>query len=731
MNKGIYRDMREQMKPDDDLVNRLNTAIKAESFNSTFEKDTPLLVTDSSAKAARNKAPARFKRSLTLYISAAAAVVAVLIAAGILISGAFGNGKVSVAEADPVKAPADYRELYQILDEASSENRWFYTNSYSDERGTAVELQVLGGNLEVEKEAPAEADTNTGPGFMGEGYSTTNVQVAGIDEGDIIKTDGSYIYVLSGNQLVILAAAGADTSELARLDVIVPDDDGYVRDYASELYISGSVAAVILNNNSPVTTRNGYFRYEPNSKVLCYDISEPSEPRLLAEFAQSGYYNSSRMQGNVLYLLSNYSVYEDLDVDDPATYVPELTTNGTKELIACEDIRVMPIVAMANYTVITSLDLNTQHRIDQKSVLGWTETVYMSYKNLYLGSTIWVSEDSEPYKESVYTVVDHVDSASTQLIRIALDQGNLNAAAECIVQGTLLNQFSLDEYEDNLRLVVTIDNYSYRIFRDAAYDIESIQYGDDRDQSNSVYILDPSMNLLGSIEGLGIDESIYSARFAGPVAYMVTFRQVDPLFALDLSDPTDPQVTDELKIPGFSTYLHPFGDGRLLGIGYDVSDNRTTGIKISMFDTSDPFKVSESSVELVDTDYSEALYNHKAVLVDVERNIIGFPGEQYAYYQLSYKAATNDLQYFLYAYEDEAGFILLAVLDLSNPEDEPGYYYYYGGSIRGLYIGSFLYVYSGYYVDVFDLVTLEKVQTVSTGDGTKQPYKPYPVYMEE
>jgi uncharacterized secreted protein with C-terminal beta-propeller domain len=322
----------------------------------------------------------------------------------------------------------------------------------------------------------------------------------------------------------------------------------------------------------------------------------------------------------------------------------------------------------------------------------------MSYDNLYLASSIMVSDAKEPYTESVYTIEEREDKQSTQIIRIAVDKGTLIVGSQCTVDGSLLNQFSLDEFEGNLRVAVTINKYSYRILRDSTYGIESYQYLDGDKQTNAIYVIDPKMNIIGSIEGLAEEERIYSVRFTGPVGYMVTFRQVDPLFALDLSDPTSPRVTSELKIPGFRTYLHPFGDDRLLGLGYDVSSNRTSGMKMSMFDISDPFNVSEMNMELIGIDYSEALYEHKAVLVDVQRNIIGFPGEQYI----------QDKVYYLYAYSDKEGFILKGVLDLSSSDENESRYYYSSGT-RAHYIGEYLYVYSGDFLDVFDLKTLKKV----------------------
>jgi uncharacterized secreted protein with C-terminal beta-propeller domain len=192
---------------------------------------------------------------------------------------------------------------------------------------------------------------------------------------------------------------------------------------------------------------------------------------------------------------------------------------------------------------------------------------------------------------------------------------------------------------------------------------------------------------------------------------MVTYRQMDPLFALDLSDPTDPKVTSELKIPGFSTYLHPFGTGRLLGLGYNATGTWRDEMKLSMFDTSDPFDVTELSAESVDTYDSEALYNHKAVLADVEHDIIGFPG---------YEGADGTLCYFVYRYDDTGGFTLRAALPLSALYD-------YRAGIRGLFIDGYLYVLAGDYLDVFELESLQGAASLKIGDTAATAVMPFVV----
>jgi len=659
------------------------------------------------------------EQSRGLYLSVSAAVLVVLaLLAVVLIFGVkpysekatdtpiSGTESVSDALVDlgDVKIPDSYEDLYQLIYKSNNAMVNTYAMGAGVQRETSEAKEAApmaaADSGEVAQDVATEA-LGAGEGYS-EDYSGTNVQVSGIDEGDIVKTDGAYIYAISQGQFVIFKAAGAATEEVSRIQVAASEEDGSYYCYPQELYIDGTTAVLVLNTTSSSNTARGFYDYQSGTQTLCFDIADPASVKQVGDFYQSGYYSSSRLNNHVLYVISNYGVYDTIREDEPATFVPLIGAGGVNKPMNREDLRIMPVVVTTNYVVITSLDLVYHARLDQKSILGSSDTVYMSYENLYIASTVADSQSKPPYKESVYTIEEHTENQLTQLVRIALGDGHFEVAAQGSVKGALLNQFSLDEYEGNLRLVVTCYSFSYRIFRDDAYDIEEIKYDDDSSQTNAVYVLDPALKVLGSIEGLAQEERIYSARFSGPVGYMVTFRQIDPLFALDLRDPRNPVVTSELKIPGFSTYLHPFGTGLLLGLGYDVEENHTSGMKLSMFDTLDPFAITEIHTGLVDLDYSEALYNHKAVLVSVERNIIGFPGEQYGAFK----------EYLVYSFDADKGFELRGKLQLGLGDDSSLAMYSYSYETRGLYIGNYLYVFSGDFLDVFDLGNLDKVLTL-------------------
>lgn len=242
------------------------------------------------------------------------------------------------------------------------------------------------------------------------------------------------------------------------------------------------------------------------------------------------------------------------------------------------------------------------------------------------------------------------------------------AKAQGKFDGYLNDSFSIDEYEGNLRVVTT-----------------------DGD-TNSVYVLDKELDIIGSIEDLAKDERVYSARFMGDVGYFVTFRETDPLFSVDLSDPKKPKIIGELKIPGFSEYLHFYGEDQLLGIGMNVDEETmiTDGVKLTMFDISDKTDVKEADTYILENVYStEVGYDYKAALVDPGRNIIGFAGY-----------TEGGQNYYLFAYDKKDGFVC-------NMEEHIN-----GNAIRstrGVYIEDVIYVVQGNIIEAYSLKDYKKV----------------------
>jgi len=337
--------------------------------------------------------------------------------------------------------------------------------------------------------------------------------------------------------------------------------------------------------------------------------------------------------------------------------------------------------------VATAIDVTTGTRLAEASVLGGAETVYMSADNLFLAATSWYGDVDIPEATMAAAGLtgDSVGSA-THIARLGLD--GLALGAEATVPGYLVNQFALDEYDGYLRVALTVEGYS-----DTAWS-----------QHASLLVLDSALQVVGSVANLVEDETIRSVRFAENTVHIVTFRQTDPLFAVDLTDPAHPEVRSALKIPGFSTYLHPWSDGLLLGLGWDADETTgvTDGMKLTMFDVADPYDVREVTTLQVPFYESEALTDHKAVLADLGRGLIGFPVTDWG---------EMTRHYLVYSYADGR---FTAVADITVPEADDAPWYYTGaGSVRGLTIGEDLYVAGQGALGVYALDGFTPLATVS------------------
>lgn len=505
-------------------------------------------------------------------------------------------------------------------------------------------------------------------------YSTAS-QVAGVDEADIVKTDGQYIYAASGSQLRIYEAAGADSRLLGRVELSGKDSDGSRE--ISELYLSGSTLAVLCSDYRWDEETGGSAR----TSVQLLDVSDPEKVRFGECLGQDGNYHDSRLSDGVLYLISDYFIWDYAEGDAPERYIPALYTNEASGLPE-PDCILLPetLPEGASYTVVSAIDLSSGQRLDSYTVLDRVSTVYMSKTSLYLCADRYAETESAPRSENQYTVVDYSSGAVTGISAFALE-GGLALRASGELPGRLLNQFSLDEKDGYLRLAVTENTDQWSVYTDPVYDFVNYRWGEGQ-QSSSLYILDGGLNIVGSLTGLGQDEQIYSVRFDGDLCYFVTFRQTDPLFAADLSDPARPVILSALKLPGFSSYLHVYGDGLLFGLGQwaDEETGFAQALKLAMYDSSDPAELRELDMLLLeDCWYSPALYDHKALLILPEQNRIGF---------------ATDTEYLVFAYQDGA-FVQLAALPL--PEA-----FYDTYHLRGLLIRGDLYLVSSWGLQVYD-----------------------------
>ena len=526
-------------------------------------------------------------------------------------------------------------------------------------------------------EAPMAEDTQysaAADSAPGADFSTAS-QVEGVDEADIVRTDGQYIYAASGSQLRIYEAAGAESRLVGRAELSGRDSDGSRE--ISELYLSGSTLAVLCSD----------YRWDEETgssartSVQLLDISDPADVRFGECLGQDGYYHDSRLSDGVLYLISDDYRWDYAEDDAPERYIPALYTNEASALPEPGCILLPETLPEgAGYTVVSAIDVAAGRRLDSYTVLDSVSTVYMSKTSLYLCADRYAETESAPRTEHQYTVVDYSSGAATGITAFDL-AGGLALRASGELPGRLLNQSSLDEKDGYLRLAVTENTDQWSVYTDPAYDFVNYRWGEGQ-QSSSLYILDGALNIVGSLTGLGQNEQIYSVRFDGDLCYFVTFRQTDPLFAADLSDPARPVILSALKLPGFSSYLHVYGDGLLFGLGQwaDEETGFAQALKLAMYDSSDPAELRELDVLLLeDCWYSPALYDHKALLILPEQNRIGFAA---------------DTEYLVFAYQDGV-FVQLAALPL--PEELSDIYH-----LRGLLIRGDLYLVSDWGLQVYD-----------------------------
>ena len=392
---------------------------------------------------------------------------------------------------------SSYDDVYKALNAALTQGEYGRDDGVSWAGAAQPETAAAAPMPAPADSAPALGGDKTGSSADSD-YSQTNTQVAGVDEGDIVKTDGQYIYVLRQNELIIFKADGASTVRVGSIMVadkhtqdkpmyqestVVPEVQAYINEYASDIYVSGNTAVVISSYYSYMPyyadgaiARDGIAKAEimppindnrQIAKVRIIDITNRSKPVMAAELGQDGNVLASRLIGSTLYLISNYYVY-NADKDDNTTYVPRLYTGSDERIMSPDSIAIMPIVSSTAYTVVCSYDLEKAALNDSMSVLGGGSTVYMNQNALYVANSISKQTAGAPYTDSVYSVIDYTSTNMTDIVRFDLSGGGLKLAASGTVPGSMYGQFALDEYNGNLRVVTSTYSQSWSEYTDKA-----------------------------------------------------------------------------------------------------------------------------------------------------------------------------------------------------------------------------------------------------------------------
>lgn len=518
-------------------------------------------------------------------------------------------------------------------------------------------------------------------------HSETNVQVHGVDEGDIVKTDGSYIYTLSNNRIYIVNSNEEDFRVVNTLNFKDYNPiEFYIKD--NKLITMGYFYGLSVNKEEGDIDYKVYSHYSNSLKIHIYDISDKSNVSLLRNVELDGNYLSSRLIDNNFYLVANKGVYYR-DRELRPYYMDSI--ENKKSFIDYEDIRYFPESIYNNYLITLGIDLSNldSSKIDIGAYLGSGNNMYASIENMY------ISQDK--YRYNIYNLDEAIDNnMTTNIFKFKLDNGKMIYTTKGEVPGNILNQFSMDEYIGNFRIATTKgDSWS----------------GNDSQSTSNVYVLDKDMKNLGKTKDLAPGEKIYSVRFMGDKVYVVTFRQVDPFYVIDLKDPANPKVLGYLKIPGYSSYLHPFDEKHIIGIGMDTieSSGRVTnaGVKISMFDVTDFSNPTELDKMIIGGkgSYTDISHDHKSLLFSKEKNILSFPIYAANYDKNTYKHSFETQAAFVFSINEDYKFNLRGNISHLNGEDD------YSDYVRRIiFVDDKLYTISDSKIKVSDFDTLESIK---------------------
>ncbi|MFQ5497647.1 MAG: beta-propeller domain-containing protein, partial [Nitrosopumilus sp.] len=656
------------------------------------------------------------------------------------------------------KKISSQEELKNILDSSASFGGQIYDNKMF--RTTmAVEEMALDSAMPT---AIPESETIMEKRGAGEEYSTTNVQVENVDEPDYLKNDSKYVYIVSRNTLSIIDAYPADSAKLI-LKTALDIESQYIQN----MFLNGDRLVIFYNGQSDedIIPQFDFIprpSYSPVTHALIIDVTNKESPTILKDYSIDGHFRDARMIGNYAYFVTN----SNIDYQFPR--LPVIMEDSMR-VMTPEAFYFDNVEQFSNFNTLTAIDIFGDTINSETFLMGHSGTFYVSEDNFYLtyqqnapfgfyenssrdrffdvivpllpesiqneiksiqndsrksSSAQWMAisglmqksynEMSKDAKEKLfdkirealneYDVKIQEDTRKTIIHKISIDEDKIKYVAKGSVPGRLLNQFSMDERGDRFRVATTTEYY--------------IQH-QGTVRSNAVYVLDDQLNIVGGLDQIAPDESIFSARFMGDRLYLVTFQQMDPFFVIDLSS-DNPKILGELKIPGFSNYLHPFDEEHIIGVGRDTKEIENgrvqqLGIKIALFNVADvdnpkivdDFIIGDSSTQ------SEALHNHKAFFFDKSRKVLSIPisGDAENLDEISSKMFAPNYNRWsgFYVFDlDKEGFNLKGTVTHSDDDSR-----YYGmRNARTFYIDDVLYTASDEFLKMNVFNSLEKINSI-------------------
>lgn len=657
--------------------------------------------------------------------------ILILLTAGVLVL--FGlNARSKELELKPIKSKSD---LNRVLGEEESFSMikdiltlpfsfLFYSSGNSYSNDGIFKNSSEGSTDRAPITNPAEGSLNKAEADSGPtDYSTTNIQVENVDEADIVKTDGEYIYSISENIIIITKASS----------------DGKIS-IASELVATGIPQDILINQNKLIVISahigqnvKNYNR-EYNTIIEIYNVKDKANIIKLKEIKLDKKYYTSRMIKNKMYVLTSGYIYKEKDKD---VVLPIYSIDNKISEISYNKINYMEGNKTKKISMIASIDLDDlEEGIDISGYLMPIDDVYISEKNMYLSfeKRENISSELNLYKlftlkgipgfiKETQTFDSHSFKIHTTIVKFEFVDKGIEYISKAKEFGNILNQFSMDEYGGNLRVTLN-----------------------DTNKSNKLVVFSKEMKKIGEISNIAPGEKIYSTRFIKDRAYMVTYKIIDPLFVIDLADPTEPKILGELKIPGYSTYLHPYDENHIIGIGNDTTEETekdvfgriisqrsyVTGMKMSLFDINDVKNPKEKFTQKIGdrTSYSSILENHKALLFSKEKELIAIPINKYTT-KISIKTSEdissninmiNKIKddpikngYIVYNINLKEGFKEKGVITHDTRDSKNNYWYSKNNTVRGIYIDNMLYTISEKFIKVNSLDNLQEKFSIEIG----------------
>ena len=603
-------------------------------------------------------------------------------------------------------------------------------------------------------------------------YSATNIQVQNVDEPDFLKNDGKYVYILSDDKLTIIDGYPAQDAK-----IILKIGLDVEHQYLENMFLNEDRLVIFYNGNYRTETISEYgfapdYNYKTTTHALVLDVSNRDSPVILKDYEVDGYYHDARMINDYVYFITR----EGIDYFHP---IMPLVRESSDTILRPDVFYFDNYERGYNFNTITAFNIFGDTINSETFLMGDANTIYVSEDSIYITNQKYLPYDyydtlkrdrffdvivpllpkdiqeqiksteqnneldwyekwetisgllqftynkmSDGDKQKLFEKIQKdleaydskfiKSSTRTVIHKILIDKENLEYFGKGEVPGYLLNQFSMDESGDRFRIATT-SSYNGR-FTSFVH--------------NNVYVLDENLKQVGGLENIAPDETIYSARFMGDKLYLVTFEQIDPFFVIDLSKDT-PKILGELKIPGFSNYLHPYDENHIIGIGKETTDPdkgrvRTLGLKLALFDVSDfknPRTVDTITIGSESTD-SEILYNHKALLFDKEKNILSIPVRDYERIifeddetGMTKKHSQNWLGFYIYGINPDKGFELKGEVEHYSGN---GYNYGFDGRNRSFYIDDVVYTVSSQFVKMNDINDIShEVNEIKIHDGAQ------------